>query len=274
MPRIIRAVKPNPGIRAAYRRKLEALLDEMQRSVLWWLRAAYRKDESRIVQDASPAILFRGVMGRLFRRWMKKWGDKAEAIAREFIDKTQRRARMSHEQAFKAAGFTVKMQPSRVQNATVQALIAENVALIKSIPQRYLAEVEEMVMRSTVQGRDLNGLTEELHKRYEITRRRAAMIARDQSNKATAAINQVESQKLGIKVGIWVHVPGRKMSRKTHEAMNGKPFLLAEGLYDPEVNRKVKPGELPLCACVYRDFVPEFGDKMTPEIEELLKKAG
>ena len=110
----------------------------------------------------------------------------------------------------------------------------------------------------------------ELEKRYGVTRRRADLIARDQANKATEAIKRVEGQHLGVKVGIWVHIPGTKTSRATHKAMNGKPFLLSEGMYDSAVGRKVLPGELVACACTYRDFVPEFGDQMTPEIKKLL----
>jgi hypothetical protein len=41
--------------------------------------------------------------------------------------------------------------------------------------------------------------------------------------------------------------------------MEGKRFKLSEGLYDPDpkVRRKVKPGELILCACRYRPVWPE-----------------
>lgn len=82
-----------------------------------------------------------------------------------------------------------------------------------------------------------------------------------------------ESKRLGVKVGIWVHLPGRKTSRATHMAMNGKPFLLSEGMYDSAVGRKVLPGQEPGCHCTYRNFMPEFGDEITPEIEKLLRES-
>lgn len=270
MAKILRAVKSNAGIQAAYRRRLQSLIDDMQRSTVWWLRAAYRKDEDRIAQDASPARGLQKVLNRLFRYWLRRWSDEAEKIAHEFIGKTQRRTTNSYHQAFKAAGFTVKMDPSRAQNDVVQALIEENVNLIKSIPQHYFTEVTGLVQRSASTGRDVGFLVDELDKRYDITRRRAKLIARDQSNKATQVIKRVEGQHLGVKVGIWVHIPGTKTSRATHKAMNGKPFLISEGMYDSAVGRKVLPGELVACACTYRDFVPEFGDQMTPEIKKLL----
>lgn len=160
----------------------------------------------------------------------------------------------------KAAGFTVQIHPSRVLNDTVKALIAENVSLIRSIPQQFFQQVESLVQRSIIQGRDVASLRDELQGRFGVTRNRAKLIARDQSNKAFQAIKRAENQQLGIKEGIWVHVPGTKSSRKTHMRMNGKRFKLNEGLYDSDVKRKVLPGELVACNCVYRAVIPEFGD--------------
>ncbi len=285
MPKLLRVVHPNAGVRAAYRRQLLRLIDEMQRSTVWWLRAAYRKEEARIVpdaapspaqgiaQDASPARMMQTVLGRLFRYWMRRWSENARKIAEGFVRSAAKHTTSSYAQAFRDAGFTVKMDPSRAQNDVAQALIAENVSLIKSIPEKYFSEVTGLVQRSISMGRDLGFLTGELEKRYKVTRRRADLIARDQANKATESIKRVEDERLGVKVGIWVHVPGKYTSRATHKAMNGKPFLLSEGLYDSAVGRKVLPGELVACQCEYRSFIPEFGDKVTPEIAKLLKRA-
>lgn len=85
MAKVIRAIKPNAGIRAKYRKRLVSLLDEMQRSVVWWLRAEYRKQETRIAQDASPASDLQDRLKRLFRYWTKRWRESAESFAREFV---------------------------------------------------------------------------------------------------------------------------------------------------------------------------------------------
>lgn len=74
------------------------------------------------------------------------------------------------------------------------------------------------------------------------------------------AIQWVQDKELGITEGIWVHVPGKKTSRHTHQLMNGKKFVITEGLYDSDVKRKVLCGELPGCQCTYRAVIPEFGD--------------
>lgn len=254
MAKILRAVKPNAGIRAKYRRRLEAMIDDMNRSVVWWLRAEYRREENRIAQDASPAAALGKRIQTLFRYWMRRWQNKLEDFARDFVHSTERKTRNSIKQALKDAGFTVRMDPARAENDVTAALIRENVALIKSIPEHYFTEVTGLVMRSASRGRDVKFLEDELAKR------RAKLIARDQSNKATQAIRSIEAKELGITEGVWVHVPGAKSSRKTHMQMNGKRFRLDEGLYDSAVGRKVLPGELVACNCTFRAVIPEFGD--------------
>jgi hypothetical protein len=49
--KVLRGVRPNAGIEAAYRKKLVALITEMDNSVQYWLRAAYRANEPVMAQD-------------------------------------------------------------------------------------------------------------------------------------------------------------------------------------------------------------------------------
>lgn len=260
MAKILRAIKPNAGIRAKYRRRLEAMIDDMNRSVVWWLRAEYRREENRIAQDASPAAALGKRIQTLFRYWMRRWQNKLEDFARDFVHSTERKTRNSMKQALRDAGFTVKLDPSRAQQTVVRALVLENVKLIQSIPQEYFSNVFRIVSQGVSMGRNTAFIENELAKRYAITKRRAKLIARDQSNKATQAIRSIEAKELGITEGVWVHVPGTKSSRKTHIQMNGKRFRLDEGLYDSAVGRKVLPGELVACNCTFRAVIPEFGD--------------
>lgn len=90
--------------------------------------------------------------------------------------------------------------------------------------------------------------------------------------KARAKIE--DGKRLGVKVGIWMHVPGPEVSCPGHKGWDGRPFLLSKGLYDPARGKNILPGVEVGCSCTHRDFVPEFGDKATPEIEKLLQEAG
>ena len=78
-----------------------------------------------------------------------------------------------------------------------QATIGQQVSLIKSIPSQYFTNIEGLVMRSVQTGRDLGQLTNDLQEQFGVTHRRAAFIARDQNNKATASMTRGRQNELG-----------------------------------------------------------------------------
>lgn len=118
--------------------------------------------------------------------------------------------------AFKDAGFTVEFKMTSQMNNALQATIAENVGLIRSIPEKYFTEVEGLVMRSVARGRDLSYLTDELQKRYGITRRRAAFIAEIKITRPPPVVQSARQQALGITQGIWKHSHAGKKPRQSH----------------------------------------------------------
>ena len=251
-PQTIRSVSANAGVIAWYKRRLRKELAEMHHSVCYWLEAVYKARESEIVGDASPTVSLLERFREVSRRWLRRWNLLAGWLAKSAIGKAKSTTDVSLKNAFRAAGFTVKFQASRELNTVSRALIAENVNLIKKIPQQYLSDVEGIVLRGVSMGRNLKYIREELDKRYDITTKRANLIARDQLDKATQAIQRTRDKEIGITEGIWVHMPGQKTSRETHIAMNGKQFKLEgddKGLFDPDprVARKVLPGELVAC---------------------------
>jgi hypothetical protein len=65
---VLSAVRPNAGIEAAYRKRLIALVAGMDKSVQWWLRAAYRANEPVMAQDRTPTDELRDAIRKLARR--------------------------------------------------------------------------------------------------------------------------------------------------------------------------------------------------------------
>lgn len=253
-PKTCRAVKPNSGVEARYRRQLDALIKEMGNSVEYWIRAQYRKDGPVMAQDASPSKLMQQMLKDLGKRWIKRFNDMAAKIADGFASGTLK----AHDSAFKSAladaGWTVDFKMTAATRDVLNASIGENVALIKSIPQQYLSKVEGVVMRSFVQGRDLSTMTQDLQREFGVTKRRAAFIARDQSNKLTAAATRARRMELGITEAIWMHSHAGKEPRPDHVAANGKRFNIAEGcLISGEY---LQPGQLIGCRCTSRSILP------------------
>lgn len=251
--RVVRPILPNAGNRVWYQKKLLTLNEEMARSVSWWLMSELRKN--------STAAELNRAMNELARRWQDRYEEEAEKIASTFVKRVNASTTSAMEQAFVSARFNLKVRNTREVNNILNSLRYTQVDLIRSIPARELDAVAGIVQRGVQNGRDIFHIQDELKKRFAMSNNRARTIAIDQSNKATQAIREAHDKAAGITEGIWDHVPGRKTSRPTHVAMNGKRFKLYgpdRGLYDSAVGRNVMPGELILCACGYRAVLPEF----------------
>lgn len=259
----LRAVKPNAGLRDEYRRRLYKLVQVMHEDVLKELTAVYEDNTPRIAMDAkrkTPAEKLRETMERLKKRWGRQFDEDAEEMGNWFSRKARSNANRQRKAAFEAAdlprAFSLNFDRGRVTQDVFNAITADNVNLIKSIATRYLTEVEGLVMRSVTAGRDVKTLASELQQRYNVSKRRADLIARDQNNKATESLVRAQDTESGITHGVWIHIPGKYSSRDTHKAMNGKKFALNEGLYDSDVGKKVLPGECVACQCTYRPILP------------------
>lgn len=278
-PKVLPPVRPNVGIELAYRKKLDALIAEMHKSLLYWLRAGYKANEPEMAMDAppgpdaggyepqppprrrqSPAAAMRDRMRRLSRQWQANFDKGAPELAKYFATATAQRSDATLKGILKKAGFTVEFKLTRAANDVLQATIAENVALIKSIASQHLTQVEGAVMRSVQTGRDLASLSDELEHQYGVTRRRAKFIALDQSNKATANIVRVRQVDLGITTAVWLHSGGGKTKRPSHvkASRDRQEYDVREGWLDPDVGEKILPGQLPGCRCVARAVVPGF----------------
>lgn len=253
----IRPTRTNAGIEAAYRKALAGLITEMQASVVYWLRAKYRANEpevAQLAQDAIPASELHGEIRRLRLRWTGKIDDIAMELATKFAKGSKGHAERGFKSSMKQSGMTIEYTESPAILDAYRAVVNENVGLIKSIPAQYFTEIEGDVMRSIQHGRDLGFLSKQLTERYGVTQRRAALIARDQSNKANAVMTRVRHQEVGIKQALWMHSHGGRHPRPSHVAMDGKPYDIAVGAMIE--GERIWPGEKINCRCFAKAIVP------------------
>lgn len=259
-PLVLRAVQPNAGLRALYREKLECLIEDMHRSAIYWLTRSYNAHPPELAQDRSPAVMMKRIVAALRRRWLKRFDETAPELARFFAQAAHQRSDRQLQAILKRAGIAVEFKLTKEANDVLQATIAEQVNLIRSIPQQYLTQVEGLVMRSVQQGHDMGALTKGLQHQLGVTKRRAAFIARDQTAKANAVIVRVRQQSLGVKEALWLHSHGGKTPRPSHVANNHKRYDVATGWYDPAAKVWTWPGVLPNCRCVARPIIPGLDD--------------
>jgi len=254
----IAATHPNAGVEADYRRRLQALIDEMNTSLLHWIKAAYRASPPEMAEDRTAADEINAALSKLAKRWQGRFDELAPRLARLFAGAATDRADKAFASALRRGGFTVKFKPTPAVKDAYAASVNENVALIKSIASEHLTDVQGMVMRSVAQGRGLETLAKDLRERFDVPRKRAAFIARDQNNKATAVITAARQREIGVTQARWVHSTGGRHPRPSH-VKAGKDGLIYDvtkgALIDGEY---IFPGQLPNCRCLSRSIIPGF----------------
>jgi SPP1 gp7 family putative phage head morphogenesis protein len=258
--RVLKPVRPNAGIAAIYRRRIDRLLKEMACSYVYWLRAQYQANPPKLASDESPAQKLQRELNRLGLHWGRRWGQMAPRLARYFATAVEDRARKQLRDILREGGASVEFRMTAAMRDVFKATVQENVSLIRSIPEQFHTQVEGLVMRSVQSGRDIGQLTKDLQKRYGVSYRRAALIARDQNNKATSTFQRVRCQELGIEEAIWLHSHAGKKPRPTHKANDGKRYKIAEGWFDPDpkIRQRIWPGQLINCRCTAKPIVKGF----------------
>lgn len=133
------------------------------------------------------------------------------------------------------------------------AFTAENVALIRTVPQRYLENVEGVVLRGVTSGTLPRDIAKQLAETEGVAERRAALIARDQVGKFYGKLNEVRQRKLGGETYFWRTVNDNRV-RPEHEERDGVEYA-----WTPEDAKRLgveylppeeQPGQPPACRCL------------------------
>lgn len=256
----LKPIRPSAAIRASYEKRLGKIVDDMHASIVYWIVAQYRANPPEaLAMDASPAEELRRAVRKLSRRWQRRFAELGPKLAEYFAQDTADRVDDDLKRMLKQAGFTVEFKLSRAQNDALAAVVNENVALIKSIAQQHLTQVEGYVMRAVQAGSDLGTLTKELEKGYGITRRRARTIARSQNFLANSTMVKVRQTELGITKARWLHSAGGKVPRPEHVAFSGKLYDVNKGAFLE--GKWTWPGREPNCRCVSISIIPGLEDR-------------
>lgn len=132
--------------------------------------------------------------------------------------------------------------------------VQENVALIRSIPERYFADVEKLVTRGAAAGMRHEDLAKELRGRYDISARHAKLVARDQVGKLYGGLNQVRQKALGVEQYVWRTVNDNRV-RPEHEEREGRSYTWKRPPADGH------PGQAINCRCYAEpDFSAILGE--------------
>lgn len=252
-------IRPNAGTRIEYQRRMERLINAMISDVERELSATYRTADDRspiIASDISPLALLRREIRRMSRRWIKRIDDAAPGIAEWFAKKQADRVDSQLMGMLREAGIVLTFKATAAQQQAFGSIVAQNVSLIKSIPDQYMLAIEGAAMRAFAMGSNLKLLTDEIEQTAGVTRRRAAFIARDQNNKTIAQLARVRQLEAGITRAMWQHSHGAAQPRPEHIAFSGQTYDVRKGAFLEGV--WTWPGVEISCGCVSVPIVPGF----------------
>lgn len=248
---LVRPSVPEIRYQAALERMVTAMTEATRKDLERYFRQQWTGDGT-VAMDAPS---FTAGVSRLLRNLSKRFtglftdraGGLAEALNKGVSDATARQLGESLKDV--SGGVTLKTNVVSGKVAEVMSAgVRENVALIKSIPAEYFQKIEGDVMRSITTGAGMADLVPAILKHGAETTKRAALIARDQTSKATTAINRARMQGLGIKQFEWLHSGGGKEPRPLHEAYSGQIFDLDNPpVIDERTGERGLPGQLINC---------------------------
>ena len=252
----LKPMKANKGVEMEYRKRLDKLLDAMNKSVLYWILADYG---NRTAKEMARAIQKR------IKQWDKVFGSKAEDLAIWFAKTVKKHTETGFRTALR--GVDINRYPS-VPNNVVNAVELENEDLIKSIPEKYFLGISTVAMMAIMYDWSVEELQKEIEKRHGITWRRIRTIARDQTHKSNELYKKAICDNLGIKYARWVYTWRSETQRESHVEADGRLFDISKGcLIDGEY---IFPGELINCACSFAPVIEEPGDE--EEIKKEIEK--
>lgn len=131
--------------------------------------------------------------------------------------------------------------------------IENNVSLIRGLTARSRARAENIIWQGFVQRKPKSWVAGELAKALRITKKHAAFIARDQTEKLNGALTLIRNKQLGIERYIWITRRDDRV-RPAHRARHGKAFSWDRPPPDGH------PGIPINCRCVAQAILDEGDD--------------
>ena len=139
----------------------------------------------------------------------------------------------------------------------IERWISDNILKIKSLPTESLGEMRKIILDSYLKGRSVRDSQKEIQEEYNVSKRKAQLLARDQVASLNAQITKMQQQDAGCTHYRWSSSKDSRV-RDCHRELDGKVFSWddpPEMWYETKsgrvyTGRRCHPGEDYCCRCV------------------------
>lgn len=262
------------GVAVRYARKLQRFTDQMTATTRQEIEKLYQHEdvlayfakknrEVSFAMDVSPASQARILTNDLKNRFDSLFRAVAPALAAGMVDGANAASEDMMATSLKELSGGLKLKTDLLTGTLdefMKASVANNVALIKSIPSEYFTQVQGAVLRSITSGKGLEDLTSFFADQDGIQSRRAKNIAIDQTHKAYNGLNAERMKRVGVGKYEWVHSGGGLHPRPLHESYSGRIFSFVKPpVIDERTGERGIPGQAINCRCTMVPVI-EFED--------------
>lgn len=139
-------------------------------------------------------------------------------------------------------------------NQEMSAFVHSNVALIKTIPQKFFDRIETQVFQAAKAGTRQEALEDKLDKIPPMSENQAALIARDQTSKFNGNLSMLRQQEVGVEKFLWQTSEDERV-RDLHDERDQQIYPWDYEFDDTEDDGP--PGQPINCRCV---AIPVFDE--------------
>lgn len=199
-------------------------------------------------------------MQKQLEAYSKKLTPWARAQSTKLLEQVQRSNKRAYQNKSKAIGEEITLEANDSHIGIIaRALMEEQVALIRSIPLEAGRRAQDIALKSVLTGQraapdqdTIAELQKQMGMTEEVAINRATLIARTETARSNAAINQARAMSVGSSQYRW-HNSGDAAVRHSHKFLRGKrlqgmifswddPPTLDDGMTG-------HPGTFPNCRC-------------------------
>jgi SPP1 gp7 family putative phage head morphogenesis protein len=183
---------------------------------------------------------------------------KLREIAGEAFDRT---SRLQRDQILKQVKATTGFDPlltDRGLETLARQFIAQNVDLIRTVPERYFGDIRQVVEAGMRSGKRATEIAADLDDRYSVAESNTLLIANDQIGKAFGDVNAARQEELGVTRFVWRTANDQRV-RDSHAELEGKSFDWSDPPEDAQSGEQVIPGQAINCRCYAEPDLSAFG---------------
>ena len=241
-------IEPPIAIEVSYYKDLLKILAVTQAAAVKFI-AKMLRERKDIIKDSAEEELSKEAAAEV-AKMIAQFQGLQETVALEVALKMAKRTNGFHKVEFrrvisKHLGVDIgSIMTEEGVKGVVMKSVQSNVGLIKSIPKEHLNRVQNILTQGIKTGKKDFSVVKELQEAFDISKRRARVIARDQVSKLTNTLSSTRQQDIGVTKYVWRTSKDERV-RPSHAKQEGKSYAW-QGDPKPATG---PPGEDVQCRC-------------------------